>query len=77
MLAKTHTAHEVVTRRCSLQRHRFRWTIAAPDGVRYQHSLISFPTEADALRHGRNVARELDESLRYGVKSAINVLASM
>lgn len=76
MSAKMHLAYEVVTRRCSLQRHRFRWTIAASDGVCYQRSLLSFVTEADALQHGRNVARELDESLRYGMKTTINIVAS-
>ena len=59
-MRKLRTIHEVIVRRCSLSRNRFRWMIAAPDGVSFRHSLISFSTEAAAREAGNEMVFKLD-----------------
>jgi len=46
-------------RRCTLDRHRFRWSVQEVDGRVVGSALSSYATEAEATRAGNAAARAI------------------
>jgi hypothetical protein len=45
--------YSVLTRRCSLQPHRFRWLLISSDNAHKIHAPISYESEIEALECGK------------------------
>ncbi|MCJ2094481.1 hypothetical protein MKK67_18580 [Methylobacterium sp. J-072] len=53
VMARRHfPQYSVLTRRCSLHPHRFRWLLISNDNAHKIHAPISYSTESEALECG-------------------------
>ena len=59
MEAKQYRLLEMKVRRCTLNRHRFRWGVQEVDGRVVGSALSSYATEAEATRAGNAAARSI------------------
>ena len=58
------STYSVLTRRCSLQPHRFRWLLISYDNAHKIHAPVSYETEDEALEIGQTEALNLGGSRR-------------
>jgi len=59
MQAKQYRHLAMKVRRCTLDRHRFRWSVQEVDGRVVGSALSSYATEAEATRAGNAAARAI------------------
>ena len=59
MEAKPYRLLEMKVRRCTLDRHRFRWGVHEVDGRVVGSALSSYATEPEATRAGNAAARTI------------------